>query len=216
VTDPDFVTRTRESYDITADDYVVWIADELAAKPLDRAMLSAFASLVTGPVADIGCGPGRVTAYLSGLGVSAFGIDLSPRMIAAARRDYPDLRFEVGSMLSLDLAAGSLGGVVAWYSIIHVPDPLLPAVFASFHRVLAPGGFLLLAFQVGDEPVHLTSLGMHEVSLDFQRRRPSTVATLLREAGFTMRAELVREPDEESPYPEQTPQAHLLARKPPN
>jgi SAM-dependent methyltransferase len=214
VTDPDFVTRTRESYDATADDYVEWIAGELAAKPLDRAMLSAFASLVSGEVADIGCGPGRVTTHLAGLDVSAFGIDLSPRMIAAARRAHPDLRFEVGSMLSLDLAAGSLGGIVAWYSIIHVPDSLLPGVFADFFRFLAPGGYLLLAFQVGDECMRLTAMGMHEVALDFQRRRPSAVADLLREAGFTMRAQLVREPDEERPFPELTPQAYLLARKP--
>jgi SAM-dependent methyltransferase len=215
VTDPDFVTRTRESYDATADDYVVWIAAELAAKPLDRAMLSAFASLVSGPVADVGCGAGRVTAHLTSLGVDAFGIDLSPGMIDAARRAHPGLRFEVGSMLSLDLPAGSLGGLVAWYSTIHVPDPLLPKVFAGFHRALAPGGYLLLAFQVGDDVRHLSSAGGHEVSLDFHRRRPSTVADLLRAAGFTMRAELVRQPDEEGSFPELTPQAYLLARKPP-
>ena len=215
MTDPDFVTRTRASYDATADDYVGWIADELAHKPFDRAMLSAFASLVSGPVADIGCGSGRVTAHLNELGVRAFGIDLSPGMIATARRTYPGLRFEVGSMLSLDLAAGSLGGIVAWYSTIHVPNPLLPGVLESFRRTLAPGGLLLLAFQVGDGCLHLSSAGGHEVSLDFHRRRPPSVASLLRDAGFTMRAELVREPDEEGPFPERTPQAYLLARTPP-
>jgi SAM-dependent methyltransferase len=215
VTDPDFVTRTRESYDATADDYVVWIEGELAVKPLDRAMLSAFASLVSGPVADIGCGSGRVTAHLSGLGVAAYGIDLSPGMIAAARRTYPDLRFEVGSMLSLDVAAGSLGGIVAWYSTIHVPDSLLPKVFSGFHRALAAGGYVLLAFQVGEDCLHLSSAGGHDVSLDFHRRRPAAVADLLRTTGFTMRAELVRERDEVGEFPERTPQAFLLARKPP-
>ena len=214
MTEPDFVTRTRESYDAAADDYVVWVKDELAVKPLDRAMLSAFASLVSGPVADIGCGPGRVTVHLTSLGVDAFGIDLSPGMIAAARRTYPDLRFEVGSMLSLDVASGSLGGIVAWYSTIHVPDSLLPTVFSGFHRALAPGGYVLLAFQAGEGCLHLSSALEHEVSLDFHRRRPSDVAELLRGAGFTMRAELVRERDEEGPFPERTPQAFLLARKP--
>jgi hypothetical protein len=105
--------------------------------------------------------------------------------------------------------------MVAWYSTIHVPDPLLPKVFAGFHGALAPGGYLLLAFQVGDDVRHLSSAGGHEVSLDFHRRHPSTVADLLRAAGFTMRAELVRQPDEEGTFPEQTPQAYLLARKPP-
>jgi len=215
VTEPDFVTRTRESYDATADDYVVWVASELAVKPLDRAMLSAFAALVAGSVADVGCGSGRVTAHLTSLGVDAFGIDLSPGMIAAARRTYPGPRFEVGSMLSLDLADGSLGGLVAWYSTIHVPDPLLPGVLTGFHRVLTPGGYLLLAFQVGDGCLNLSSARGHEVSLDFHRRHPAVMADLLREAGFTMRAELVRERDEEGEFPERTPQAFLLARKPP-
>lgn len=60
------------------------------------AMLAGFAELVRAdggrPVADFGCGPGHVTAHLDSLGVSAFGIDLSPRMVEIARRRYPDLR----------------------------------------------------------------------------------------------------------------------------
>jgi ubiquinone/menaquinone biosynthesis C-methylase UbiE len=151
-----------------------------------------------------------VAAHLDGLGVTAFGIDLAPGMIAVARRLHPRLQFEVGSMLSLPLGDGTLGGVVAWYSIIHVPDPLLPDVFAEFRRVLAPGGYLQLAFQVGDEPLHLS--GGHVISLDFHRRRPDRVAMLLDEAGFTERARLVRPADEDGPYPERTPQAFLLAR----
>lgn len=96
MTEPDFLRRTRGSYDTVADDYGVWIKGELAAKPLDRAMLGLFAELVRtaggGPVADIGCGPGRVTAHLTDLGLSVFGIDLSPNMIALARRTHPGLR----------------------------------------------------------------------------------------------------------------------------
>jgi SAM-dependent methyltransferase len=215
VTDSENVARTRESYDAIADDYAVWSSSELAAKPLDTAMLSGFAALVTGRVADIGCGPGRITTHLDGLGVSAFGIDLSPRMVAVARRTYPGLRFVTGSMLDLDLADGELGGIVAWYSIIHVPDAELPSVLAGFHRVLAPGGYLLLAFQVGSEPLHLSDAGGHEVSLDFHRRRPDAVVDLLHGAGFRMKARLEREPDQDGPFPERTPQAFLLARKPP-
>ncbi|WP_433272844.1 methyltransferase domain-containing protein [Actinosynnema sp. CS-041913] len=108
--EPDFVRRTRSSYDALADDYAEWIRDELAAKPLDRAVLGGFAELVrtagVGPVADVGCGSGRVTAHLAGLGLSVFGIDLSPRMVAAARRAYPGLRFSVGSMTAGALSRG--------------------------------------------------------------------------------------------------------------
>ena len=164
-----------------------------------RAVLTAFADLVraagNGPVADVGCGPGRLTGYLHGLGLDAFGIDLSPRMVEVARRAHPDLRFDVGAMPDLGLPDASLSGVVAWYSTIHVPDDLLPATFADFHRTLTPGGHLVLAFQVGDEPLHLTEALGHPVSLEFRRRRPDRVAELLTDAGLDVRVRLVREPE---------------------
>ena len=120
----------------------------------------------------------------------------------------------MGSLLALDLEDGALGGIVAWYSIIHIPDERLPGVFADFHRVLAPGGYLQLAFQVGDDLDHWTEAGGHPVSLDFHRRQPERVAALLGEAGFVLRARMVREPDEDGDFPEDTPQGFLLARKP--
>jgi len=217
VTEPDFLSTTRASYDAVAADYAGRFRDELGAKPLERAMLAGFAELVlaagAGPVADIGCGTGRVTAHLDGLGLPVFGIDLSPQMITVARQAHPDLRFEVGSMLALDLPDASLGGVMAWYSIIHVPEERLPEVFAEFHRVLAPGGYLQLAFQVGEEPWHVTEAFGHAISLDFHRRQPDRVAELLNEAGLVVRARLLRERDVDGDFPERTPQAFLLARK---
>jgi SAM-dependent methyltransferase len=220
VTEPAFLRATRASYDAVAADYAVRFRDELAGKPLDRAMLARFAELVraadAGPAADIGCGAGRVTALLAGLGLSAFGVDLSPQMVAVARRSHPGLRFEVGSMLGLDLPDGALGGVLAWYSTIHVPEERLPAVFAEFWRVLAPGGYVLLGFQAGDEPLHLTQALGHAISLDFHHRQPDGVAALLGQAGLVVRARLLREPDEDGDFPERAQQAFVLARKPPD
>lgn len=75
----------RQSYDNVAADYARFVKDPGALDPVSRAVLSAFAELVVssglGPTADVGCGPGKVTAYLTELGVPAFGVDLSPRMI---------------------------------------------------------------------------------------------------------------------------------------
>jgi SAM-dependent methyltransferase len=218
MTEPDFLRNTRASYDAVATAYAERLRDELAAKPLDRAMLAGFAEVVratgAGPVADVGCGAGRVTAYLDGLGLPVFGIDLSPGMIEVARRTYPGLRFEVGSMLALDLPDASLGGLLAWYSVIHVPDERVPEAFAEFYRVLAPGGLVLLAFQVGDEMVHVAEARGHPVALDYRWRRPEWVAELLGQAGLIVRARLVREPDDDGDFPEREPQAFLLARKP--
>jgi SAM-dependent methyltransferase len=210
MTEPAYVTSTRASYDTVATSYADLARLLMDTIPFDRAMLGAFAELVDGPVADLGCGPGRITGYLAGLGVKAFGVDLSPGMVAIARREFPDLEFSVGSMNSLDLADASLSGVVAWYSIIHTPPELLPQVFAEFRRVLAPGGHLLLAFQVGDEIRHYDEGYGHDLSLDIYRREPDQVAKFARDAGFTEVARLVRAAN--ATVWEKSPQGYFLAR----
>jgi len=149
VSEPSYLQHTRTAYDTVAVEYAELLRTELARKPWDRAVLAAFAELVTaaaaavGPVLDVGCGPGRVTGHLHRLGLDVSGVDLSSEMIAVARRDHPDLRFDVGTMTALEHDDGSLGGLVAWYSIIHTPPEELTAVFGEFRRVLAPGGQLL-------------------------------------------------------------------------
>lgn len=204
----DFLAGTRTAYDTVAADYARLLADSLDASPADRAVLGWFAEVVRGPVLDVGCGPGRITAHLASLGVDAAGLDLSPGMVEQARRAYPGLRFEVGSMTEL---TGSFGGLVAWYSLIHVPPGHQPAVLAAFARVLRPGGHLLLAFQAGDERRHITEgYGHTGLDLDAYRLPPDRVAARLADAGLPVTATLVREPE----GPEKTPQAYLLARRP--
>ncbi|MEV8595008.1 class I SAM-dependent methyltransferase [Streptomyces sp. NPDC052012] len=205
---------TRAFYDAVAEDYATLFRDWLDAKPLDRALLAGFAELVGdgGEVADVGCGPGRGTAYLASLGLSVFGLDLSESMLGIARREHPGLRFVHGSMLRLDVPDGALAGVVSLYSTIHLPESELPTAFTEFRRVLQPGGHLLLAFQVGDEPRRHERPFGHPVSLDFQRRRPERIAALLEAAGFRIVLHSVRAADEQ--LGDTTPQAYLIARTP--
>ncbi|MFF7205546.1 MULTISPECIES: class I SAM-dependent methyltransferase [unclassified Streptomyces] len=184
-----WLADTRASYDADATSYADEVRNLLAELPAEREAMALFAEWVLarggGPVADVGCGPGRITAHLRNLGVDAFGIDLSPRMIEVARREHPGLRFEVGSMTQLDLADGTLAALVAWYSIIHVPDDAIGAVLAGFRRVLRPGGLLLLGFHVGDaSPPKPREDGESWPESYVRRRRPSQVAAWLDEAGF--------------------------------
>jgi SAM-dependent methyltransferase len=196
VTEPPYLRTTREAYDTVAAEYAEHFRGELDRKPQDKAILGAFAELVraNGPVLDVGCGPGDALAHLRTRGVKVFGVDLSPGMVDVARWANPGVRIDVGSMTALDRPNGALGGLVAWYSIIHIPPEELPAVFAEFHRVLVPRGHLLLAFQVGDEPLHFDEAFGHAVDLDFRRLRPDRVADLLADAGFDVLARTVREP----------------------
>ena len=211
----DFLAVTRDGYDRTASAYAERFHHHLDDKPLDLAMLNAFAALVartpTHRIVDVGCGTGATTAILNRQGVQTFGIDLSPNMISQAQRLNPDLSFCTGSMLDLDVPDAAVGGVCAWYSTIHIPEENLGEVFEEFHRVLIPGGLLLLAFQVGDEPRVLREAFGQEVELTFFRRRPGDVTERLERAGLHRRAELVRAPDSDGF--ESTSHAYVIARK---
>ncbi|WP_245550686.1 class I SAM-dependent methyltransferase [Nocardia niigatensis] len=181
--------NVRMSYDTVAAGYAELTRHLLDETPEERAVLMLFADLVRaqggGPVADVGCGAGRITAHLCQLGVDTFGIDLSPRMIEVARRDHPDLRFDVGTMTNLALADHSMAGLVAWYSLIHVPNDEIGSVFAHFRRVLRPGGSLLIGFHVGDESQLKTQgYGGHPMNLYVHRRQHDQMRTWLDDAGF--------------------------------
>jgi ubiquinone/menaquinone biosynthesis C-methylase UbiE len=208
--EPAFLTGTRTGWDTIAEWYTERFRDELAAKIWDRALLAGFAELVgaaPGPVLDVGSGPGVTTAYLHGLGLDVTGVDLSPEMVAVARRDHPGIGFRVGSLTELAVPDASVAGLVAWYSIINVPDEALPAVFAEFHRVLAPGAPVIMAFQTGDEILVRADIAFH-------RRRPEAVAALLVDAGLEPVLRTVREPAEHPGLAESVPQAYLVARRP--
>jgi ubiquinone/menaquinone biosynthesis C-methylase UbiE len=190
---------TRNSYDTVAVSYAGMLREALAGEPFQRGILALFAELVrargAGPVADIGCGPGRLTGYLRTIGLDAFGIDLSPAMIDVARQDHPGLRFEVGSMTDLDLGDQSLDGLLAWFSLIHVPDDEVPTVLTEFHRVLRPGGPLLLGFHEGDgTELKTQGYGGHPMKVYVHRRSPAQVAAWLSAAGFTVEAEMTHRP----------------------
>ncbi|MFE4548727.1 class I SAM-dependent methyltransferase [Streptomyces sp. NPDC056785] len=210
----DAFSATREAYDAAASTYARLFGDSLRDSPLDRGILGVFAELVGadggGRVADLGCGPGHVTAHLDGLGLAAFGVDASPAMIELARQAYPELRFDVGSMTALDLPDGTLDGVLSRWSVIHTPPRELPAILTEFHRVLAPGGHLLAGFSATDGPSHPTQVFDHAVAPAY-RWWPDHLAALLRESGLTEVARLVREPLPTDRR--QFKEVHLLARK---
>ncbi|AUS81108.1 class I SAM-dependent methyltransferase [Actinoalloteichus sp. AHMU CJ021] len=204
------LSRTATAYDQLAVPYAEFARDALAGLPLDRAVLAAFAELVRttspGPVVELGCGPGQLTAHLRELGLDVFGVDLSPAMIDIASRAYPDLRFDLGSMDRLDLADGSVSGIVSWYSIIHAPPESVPGYLAEFGRVLATGGHLLLGFFESEgDPVTAFD---HRVVTAY-RWPVDELAELLDRAGFLEVGRMTREPGEG----ERFRRGHLLVRR---
>jgi len=201
-----------ESYDSAAHAYTEHIAGELTHKPLDRHLLNRFVEGIRnrGLVADIGCGPGHVTKYLRDRGANAFGIDISPGMIDCAAGLNPGLDFRVGDMRRLDLAPGSLAGVVLFYAIVHSASDQLAGIMSEMRRVLIAGGLALVTFHIGDEVVHRDELFGAPVNLDFHFHQVATVIEALRSAHFDVIEQSEREPYAGVEY--QSRRGYLLAR----
>ncbi|HEY3715944.1 MAG TPA: methyltransferase domain-containing protein [Jatrophihabitantaceae bacterium] len=209
---------TRDAYDAVAQEYEKQLADELDGKPLDRALLAAFAELVgPGIVADVGCGPGHVAAQLRALGSELIGVDLSPSMIEIARARYPAIDFQVGSMLDLPAADGAWAGAVLMYSIIHLPPAQRGPAYRELARVVRFGGLALLAFHVSDASHAPGDVSTMEefmgqpVELTHYYLGPDDVAAGLTSAGFVEVARLEREPHPGAEYPSR--RCYLLARR---
>ncbi|WP_435650910.1 class I SAM-dependent methyltransferase [Kitasatospora purpeofusca] len=207
----DHQDETGAAYDGVVELYASLFADGLEQRPFARAMIGTFAELVraTGNprVADVGCGPGHITAMLDELGLDASGFDLSPGMVEHARRARPALRFQEARMEVLPVEDGALGGVLAHYSTIHTPPAELPALLAELVRVLAPGGLLLLSFfgTDGPEPIRFDHKVTPAYSWPVDR-----LAGLLTGAGLDPFARLLHDPASERGFLD----AHLLARRP--
>ncbi len=188
---PADLEAVRVSYDRVADTYVELDVGDLSNRPWLRAALGAFAEMAEplGPVLDVGCGPGTVTAHLAGLGLDIRGVDLSPRMIEHARRLHPGLRFDVASATALDVPPASLGGVLGWWSLFNLPRDVLPRVLAA--RALVPGGQAMIGTHVGDQDVvRREAYGGVPVEWTTHLWRPEQLAAMLADAGLEVVTEM--------------------------
>jgi SAM-dependent methyltransferase len=207
------IAETQSSYDEVAEEYVLRIFNELEHKPLDRALLKRFAADIknSGLACDMGCGPGQVARYLHECGVTVCGIDLSQGMIEQARRLNPDIEFKQGDMMALDIEDEAFGGIVAFYSIIHIARDQVVLALQELKRVLKPDGLLLLSFHVGDEVVHLDEWWGKRVSVDFTFFQRQEMEGYLQSAGFEMEECIERPPYEDVEHPSQ--RVYFFARK---
>ena len=213
------VESARAVYDASADRYVRSVGtelDEATEGPIDQALLLAFVELVPARtptrVADLGCGPGRVAAFLARHGLEVVGLDVSREMLLRARSAHPTIAFQEGRLDALPIETGSLAGAVCWYSIIHLPPAALDPVFAEVARVLGAGGQLLLAFQEGaGDPVHRADAHGTGLPLTSYRHGVEDVTQRLQLAGFVVHATARQAPELAH---ESTPQAFVPARVP--
>ena len=145
----DRVESVRTSYSDRATEYIAALGSiEHAAAP-DLALVERWARNIKGPVLDVGCGPGQWTHYLVGLGIDTEGVDPVSEFIENARETYPGVRYRIGKAESLGVDDASLGGILAWYSLIHTAPEQISTTLTEFARGIHPGGGLALGFFTG-------------------------------------------------------------------
>lgn len=185
-----------KSYNLLAEDYARQYCDELSRKPFEREHLERFVRpLPLGRrVCDLGCGPGHLADYLRSLGVDAVGMNLSSSMIAIAQKRYPSNDYLVGDMLRMGIPDESLGGIVAFYSMIHLRRPKVSLAILEMARVLVPGGGLLVAFHRGTGTLHEDDALGHPVAFDCTLFEPDEISRPMEVSGLRVEEVTVREP----------------------
>lgn len=194
--------EVRRAYGDMAEQYVALIGSS-QVHPDDLALITRHLSIRRGTVLDVGCGPGHLTDHLRSLGVEATGIDLVPELLDHARAAFPDGRYALGSARRLPVADHSVAGVLAWYSLIHLPPDELDDALTEVRRTLAAGGTLVVGFFDGDEVAAFA----HKVVTAY-RWPVDELSARLESAGFTEVERLVRPG---VPEPGHRPHAALAA-----
>ena len=161
----DLKARLKASYDAIADTYNAWTTDHHAVRL--RYLEKFTAQLPQHPaptrLLELGCGAGvPATQLLASIpGAEVIGNDLSGRQVSLARANAEtwtlpadsSVRFVEGDMADesvLSFGAGELDGVVALYSLIHLPRAEQAAMLGRIGRWLRPGGLLLANFSAGE------------------------------------------------------------------
>jgi uncharacterized protein YceH (UPF0502 family)/SAM-dependent methyltransferase len=205
--------KVRAGYDAVAADYAQASADDLDLRAFDRWALERVVEFAEDhPVADVGCGPGHLSAFLALLGGQVTGFDLSPAMVAQAGQRYPELTFEVADLTRLlrPRTAAGWGGVVAWFSLGHLAASELPAAVAALARVLCEGGCLGIAVHGGAEVLPTTTVLGVQVEAELVLHDLADLLAAVEEAGL-VDVEWYRR----GPQPGEThEQIYVLARRP--
>lgn len=179
--------KTRQAYNLVARKYHDLFHDEMNEKEYDRKLLDGFADNFgkASLICDAGCGPsGHIGRYVFEKGIRVLGVDISDRCVELARKQNPGMRFEPGDIAKLAFADITFDGIIAYYSIINTPKNHVGKIFHECHRVLKPGGLLLVAVKAGATEGYLTELLGIETEIYFSLFTRDEIRRFYEQGGF--------------------------------
>lgn len=181
--------KIRSAYNLAAQRYHDLFHNELTEKQYDRNLLDAFVARFAKDslICDAGCGPSaHIGRYVSDKGIKVVGVDISEKCVELARHYNPEMQIEWGDIAKLTFNAGLFDGVISYYSIIHTPKKYAASIFDEFHRILKPGGYILVAVKAGASEGYVTDLLGIKTEVYFALFSETEIVHYFEQSGFRM------------------------------
>ena len=144
------IHRVADAYGSPEVDIEGILGAEISPDDPDRAVIEPWAAAVDGPILDVGAGTGRWTGHLARLGHTVEGLEPSDRLITIARARHPAVVFHHDSIEDLARCETRWGGILAWYSTIHMSSEELLHALVTLRTRLGDGGSLTRPGVSGD------------------------------------------------------------------
>jgi len=198
-------------YDSAHQDYHDQYRNELSVKPYDKEFLTRFSTLIQkdAKVLDIGCSSSAQQAqFFRDTGFKTTSIDLSEKCIATAKANFKGIHFLQMDMLEMNFESDTFDAINAFYSIIHIPDEKIEALFFDLNRILKFNGKLAIAVHAGDFSGFFEENG---ISVFYQTYTHDKLKYLIDKFGFRMLEIQERQPIYDFEF--QTVRIYLMAEK---
>ena len=140
-------------------------------------------------VLDVGCGPGTFTQYMIKKGFKVEGIDMSKSMLVIAQKKVPKATFKIMDMRKLTFSENHFNAILCAYSLIHIHTKELDEVISGFHRVLIPGGILMIIAQKGEPDKIIDEPFLPTEKMFFNFFNKNKLTHLLTKSGFKVEYE---------------------------
>jgi SAM-dependent methyltransferase len=182
-------------------DYVDTYRTGGAPTKMEREYLEKFTALVpeSGKVLDLGCGSGiPFDKYLTEKGLLVTGVDIAGKHIEMARRNVPRATYIEGDFTALDFDASKFDGIVAFYSIFHIPKSEHEILFSKMASLLESNGIVLMT--LGTHTGDVIDGNWCGTAMAWSSYDPETYKGLINACGFEIIADSYEGQPEDQEY----------------